>query len=208
MAGKGFRYRPVDISKRYLELARQYAASQNLAVEPVHSSFEELPEKLKSHLNPRFVSLGLTYGNFNPEHILGLLKQISGEDGYVYVEAQMRDRVDMNLIREIYKGVAFDMAKGKLALVGIDINHDVSKIEVDEDIRVWATVSNPSRVLTELNIEAGDRMLLFQSLRPNKEEFETPLQNAWPNYILIDTNASFIGAVLKPERGGEQGREE
>lgn len=80
-------YRPVDISAYYLEKSRKFAEEYGLEIKPIHSSFEELPEILKKEMSKtaKYVSLGLTFSNFNPQKILNLLKLIAGEKGFIFI---------------------------------------------------------------------------------------------------------------------------
>lgn len=101
--GKTFTYFPVDISEHFLNLAQTYAEAQNIETKTLKGSFEELPDVLGVSQKPRFVSLGLTFSNYNPVHITNLLKQIAGKNGFIFINAQMRDRTDMLQLRAIYE---------------------------------------------------------------------------------------------------------
>ena len=61
---------------------------------------------------------------------------------------------------------------------------------------MWCTVTHPSEAMRAKGFVAGERMLLFQSLRYTKEEFEDELNKAGGNYTLLDEGAPFIGVVL------------
>lgn len=193
--GKEFTYVPVDISEHYLALAQKHASGQGIQVRAMQCSFEELAEVLGESDKPRFVSLGLTFSNFEPQYILNLLKGIASKGGFVFINAQMRDRVDMEALREVYQGDAVTLADDKLKLVGLDPQRDVTERMANDKVEVWAEVLNPSDKLKEMSIEPGDKMLLFQSLRYTKEQLEEELKNASNNYTIFDTDESFIAAV-------------
>jgi hypothetical protein len=194
--GKSFVYRPVDISKRYLRLATDYAAQQGIPVSGLQSSFEELPTKLVGN-GKRFVSLGLTYSNYAPSEVLPLLKSMAGEGGTVFINAQIRERTDMQALMDIYKGVAHSMTEAKMHLLGLDMERDISSTEVTDEIKVWHGIKNLSPVLEECGAKTGDRILAFQSLRPSLETLESDISRFSGNYKLLDTGESFVGAILK-----------
>lgn len=195
--GRELTYQPVDISDKYLQLSTEYASAQGLNVRPSKSSFEELPEKLGSETNPRFVSIGLTYGNYNPPEILKLLKRLAGERGTVFINAQIRERTDIGAIRNIYADVAPGMVAAKIRLLGLDPETDISHIEVTDEVKVWYTLGSSSPILEEKGISAGSRLMVFQSLRPSLEKLEADISKVLSNYRLLDTGGTFIGAILK-----------
>lgn len=196
-AGKKFTYRPVDISEQYLKRAAEHASGQGIDVQPLRSSFEGLTHGLKGGALPRFVSLGLTYSNSNPDEVLSLLKEIAGKDGSVFINAQMRERTDIPALQEIYKGVAELMTAEKLRLIGLDPVEDIEAQEVTDEVKVWVTLKRSTPTLESMGIRAGDRLLVFQSLRPTKPELEAALTGSFKEYRLFDTAEPFIGALLK-----------
>ena len=64
------------------------------------------------------------------------------------------------------------MLAPKLELLGLNINQDMGDVEVTDGIRVWGTVRNINEILEEKGVKSGDKMLLFQSLRPSLEDLE------------------------------------
>jgi hypothetical protein len=196
-ARKNFIYRPVDISEYYLDQAANYASAQNIDVLPTQSSFEELPEKSPKSSSSRLVSLGLTFTNYESQEILSLLKAAAGEGGYIFVDAQMRDRVDMEKIVSTYAKDVRALSDPKLKLLGLDPVADVADYKTNDGVQMWYTLKNSNPVLEEKGIGAGDELLMFQSLRYTKESFEEALKATGLSYTLFDTNESFIGALLK-----------
>ena len=194
---KHFTYTPVDISERFLELAEAHARAQGIEVHTVQAPFEELVEKLGAPRAPRFVSIGLTYSNYEPAFILGLLKQVAGEGGYTFINSQQRDRVDMEQIQRIYKEDVYGIAKSKLELVGLAVDQDVASISTDDGIRAWCTLKNSSKILEKLGVTAGARLLIFQSLRSDKASLEEQVAQVFSEHTLFDTGAPFIGVLLK-----------
>jgi hypothetical protein len=195
--GKKFTYLPVDISSHYLLLAEKHASEQGIPVHAMQCSFEELAGELGESETPRFVSLGLTFSNFEPQHILNLLKGIAGNGGFVFINAQMRDRVDMAALQEVYQEDGVTLADDKLRLVGLDPHNDVAERKANDKVEVWGEVLNPSEKLKEMSMEPGDKLLLFRSLRYTKEQLEEELKKAGGEYTLFDTGESFIAAVVR-----------
>lgn len=195
--GKSFDYLPVDISERYLSLSERHAKEQGIEVHPIRSAFEELPELLDNNRQSRFVSLGLTYCNYNSENILRLLKAICGTNGNIFVNSQIRDRIDMVKLRSIYQAVAIGMVSPKLGLLGLEPGKDVSDAEVTEEIKIWYTIKNINTALEEKDIKPGDRILVFQSLRPTLDDLQRAISAEFDDYELLDTGESFVGVVTK-----------
>lgn len=197
---KQFVYRPIDISDKYLQLSAEYASGQGLNVRPLKTSFEELPEKLGAETNPRFVSIGLTYSNYDPHKVLTLLDTLIGEEGAAFINAQIYERSDIEAIRKIYAEVAPVMVAAKMRLIGLDPEKDVADLEVTDEVKAWYTITNPTPELEAIGVKKGERFLVFQSLRPTLEKLERDIAAVFPDYKLLDKGGSFVGAVLSKRK--------
>lgn len=196
--GKKCVYRPVDISEKFLNEAVDYAEHQGILAEPVRASFEELPSILKKSDKPRFVSLGLTYINYNPQEILKLLADIAGSNGYIFIGAQIRERVDVKRLVEIYAKDALPVANAKLKLLGLDAEVDVEDLHTNDDIQVWCTLKKVTPRLAEMGLKVGDKVLLFQSLRLSIDKLKHDLNEAgFSNYTMFDIGESFVDVLLE-----------
>lgn len=195
-ADKQFIYVPVDISSHYLELSEQYASAQGISVAPLRTSFEELPTRLKKTDVPRFVSLGLTFSNYAPSDILPLLKSIAGKDGMAFINTHIRERTDMQKVKDIYKRQVSKVFDPKLRLLDLCLE-DISERVVDDGITVWYTLQHSNPLLEKIGIRAGDRLLVFRSLRYTKDDLEKVVTSTFPSHVFFDHNAQFIGALLK-----------
>ena len=193
--GKTFTYVPVDISDHFLEMAESHATSQGIPVRKVKASFEELPEVLRESTTPRFVSLGLTFSNYAPQEILKLLTDIAGVNGFVFINAQMRDRVDMIELQKVYQEDAVRLVDDKVRLIGLDPSTDISPRIADDGFRVSCLVINSNPVLENIGIASGDKLIVFQSLRYTKESLESEL--AQYTHESFDTGSSFIGTIIR-----------
>ncbi len=194
---KHFTYAPVDINKDFLESAASYALGQGIQVHPLLLPFEELPEKLHDWQGPRFVSLGLTYSNYDPNSILTLLKVISGDKGQVFVDTQIRDRVDMKEVAAIYSRDVYAIAEPKLKLLGLNPQTDIADHICDDGVRVWSILRNSTPELEQRGIFKGAKLLVFQSLRPTLESFQRDIASVFPSFSLLDTGGPFVGAILE-----------
>lgn len=193
---KRFIYRPVDINTVFLKLAKDFASSLGIEVMPIHSTFEELPGRLGSSNKPRFVSLGLTYTNYLPEYILRLLKTIAGNSGKVFVEVQIRDRIDIDEVKLAYENDLYKMVRPRLNLIGLDPMTDVEKRYCDDGIRIWCLLKKSTEVLEKMGINAGTKLMTFQSLRSTVSEYENDIKKVFTSYDLIDIGDPFVGAIL------------
>jgi|JI10StandDraft_1071094.scaffolds.fasta_scaffold165702_1 ubiquinone/menaquinone biosynthesis C-methylase UbiE len=193
--GKTFTYVPVDISDHFLEMAESHATSQGIPARKVKASFEELPEVLGESATSRFVSLGLTFSNYAPQEILKLLTDIAGVNGFVFINAQMRDRVDMVELQKVYQEDAVRLVDDKVRLIGLDPFTDISPRIADDGFRVSCLVINSNPALESIGITSGDKLIVFQSLRYTKESLESEL--AQYAHESFDTGSSFIGVLIK-----------
>ena len=194
---KKFTYIPVDISEHYLCLSNQFATAQGISVKTVQSSFEELSDRLGEKTVVRFVSLGLTFSNYDPRILIPMLQDIAGKDGVVFVEAQMRDRIDLSELAKTYERDTSHIARQKVALLGLDPKTDISECIVDDGIRLWCTVLKTNPMLDEKGIVIDDKLLLLQSLRYTKESFEKTLIDSHADFTLLDNGSSFIAALIR-----------
>lgn len=192
---KSFTYVPVDISDHFLQMAESHATSQGIPVRKVKASFEELPEVLGDLTIPRFISLGLTFSNYAPQKILELLANIAGTNGYVFINAQMRDRVDMIELQKVYQEDAVRLVDDKMRLIGLDPVQDITPRIADDGFRVSCFILRSNKDLKDLGINSGDKVIVFQSLRYTKESLEFELSNY--NHESFDTGSSFIGTIIK-----------
>jgi SAM-dependent methyltransferase len=189
-------YRPVDISKYYLDKSRKHAEEYGLVIKPLQCSFEELPEILGVNNSiPRVVSLGLTFSNFESQGILGLLKRIAGFGGFAFVNSQIRDRIDMNKLKEIYDADIKSISNDKIKFLGLK-SDQVDNLIADDSVKVWITIKEVSENLRALGVQTGDKFLIFQSLRPTKESLINELERFGEKFDVFDVGDSFVGTLL------------
>lgn len=193
--GKTFTYVPVDISDHFLDLAESHASTQGILVKKIKASFEELPNFLEKTNIPRFVSLGLTFSNYYPQEIIALLKSIAGENGFIFINAQMRDRIDMNALQKVYADDAVQMANEKVGLIGLDPTQDVTPRLADDGFQVSCFILRSNKELENIGIKQGDKLIVFQSLRYTKDSLEKELKNE--RYQFFDTGSSFVASLIK-----------
>ncbi len=192
---KSFTYVPVDISDHFLEMAESHATSQGIPVRKVKASFEELPEVLGEPVVPRFVSIGLTFSNYAPQEIIELLTKIAGSNGYAFINAQMRDRVDMDELQKVYQEDVVKLVDDKVQLIGLDPIQDITPRLMDDGFRLSCFILRSNKELEDLGINSGDKMIVFQSLRYTKESLESELANY--AHESFDMGSSFIGTIIK-----------
>ncbi len=195
--GREFTYIPVDINDHFLDLAENHASKQGIKTRKIKASFEELPEVLGRPTLPRVVSIGLTFVNYDPQEILKLLSNIAGKNGYLFINAQISDRVDMALLKNIYQEDTKALFDEKLKLIGLDPNSDIIERTTDDGIKLWCKILNSNKTLEKLGIFKNDKLMIFQSLRYTKEQLKSELEKTGNKYILFDTRTSFIASVIK-----------
>jgi hypothetical protein len=190
-----FVYTPVDISDQYLDLAESHARNQGIEVKKIKSSFEELPDLIGKQNIPRFVSIGLTFSNYYPQEILGLLRKIAGDGGYIFINSQIRDRVDMDELQKVYQNDAEHLADEKVKFIGLNPDTDISPRLADQGFHVWTTILKNNEALEKVGVRVGDKIMVFQSLRYTKESLENELKNL--NHQIFDVGSSFIASIIK-----------
>lgn len=193
--GKTFTYIPVDISDHFLDIAESHASKQGILVRRIKASFEELPELLGEPHTSRFVSIGLTFSNYQPQDILKLVVDIAGKNGYVFINAQMRDRVDMVELQKVYQDDAIHLVDDKMRLIGLDPIQDITPRLVDDGFYVTCFILRSNSTLEDMHIKNGDKLIVFQSLRYTKDSLEDELCSY--NHESFDTGSSFIGTLIK-----------
>ena len=193
---KSFVYIPVDINQYYLNLAIDHAAEQEIPLMPIHSSFEELPKILKKTKKPRFISLGLTFSNYEAKEIIKLLEDISGSSGYIFINVQIKGRVDIEKLEKDYLTDAEYMCNNKIKLLDLDPKKDVSPKTIDDGIKIYCSIIKTNKILDKIGIKIGDKIILARSLRYTKEALEKELQKTNMEYFMFDTGESFIASLL------------
>ncbi len=194
--GKKFTYTPVDISNHFLDIAHSYAEEQGIPTRPFLMPFEEVSNELRSY-KPIFVSLGLTYINYKPAEALNMLKEMMGTDGIGFIDAQIRERTDIDRLVDIYKRDVYSIPEPKIILLGLNPQRDVEKYECDDGVRGWITLRNTNKNLQKLGVKPGDKLLTFQSLRPSLAEFEADISKIFERYQILDNGGPFVGALLE-----------
>jgi hypothetical protein len=192
--GKKFKYVPVDIDKKYLSFAEQNAKSQGIPTRGIHSTFEELESKLDTSL-PRFVSIGLTYTNYSPDKVLPLLNTIARPQGKIFIDAQIRERVDIAEVADIYQNEAYNLLEPKIQLLGLG-RDDIAERWCDDKIQAWFSIKTPNQKLKDRGVKPGDKFLTYYFLRPTKESLATDISNYFKQYTVLDTGEDFVGALL------------
>lgn len=193
---KDFLYIPVDVSSYFLDIANKSARKFNVDTKPIQISFEELPDTLEKHILPRFVSLlGLTFSNYQPSKILDLLHSIAGKDGYILIDTQLSNRVNLQELKIVYQKYVAPACDEKIRLLGLDPKKDVSERIADEQIAITCSVVNINKNLKDKGLEIGDKIKIFQSFRKTKSDFENDLKDF--DYTIFDTGNSFLSAMIK-----------
>lgn len=194
--GKSFRYMPVDVSRAYLAGAKKYAEDQGIPAKPIQAAFEDLPRVLGAAEKPRFVSLGLTFINYDPRVAFDFLRGAAGEGGSIFIDVQDRNQVDMEELMRIYREDARAIVGSKLPFVGLDIDKDIERVWANDGVEVWCQLNGVSPVLKQKGIKSGDSMVVLRSKRYAADEFTETLQASGMNHTPVGSADSFTGAIL------------
>lgn len=194
---KDILYVPVDISKQMLDVANTFAINAGFKTYPIHNTFENVVGILDGlNSDYRFISLGLTFINYEPDKILNILKKAADNNGSVFITAHIRERLDMETVRKTYESsVAKDMINGKLRLVGIDPETDIDNVEVTDEIKIYVTLKNTNPTLEKLGVDVGDKLFVLRSYRYSLDELKEILSGYGVDYY--DDDTEFIACVIK-----------
>ena len=196
--GKDIIYRPVDINKMMLKEAISFAESEGFIVNPIHDSFDKVYKYVQGENRYKFISLGLTFINYKIEDISSILKRIVSSNGSTFITAQIRERIDIETVKQAYAEIGgfskklFDI---KMSLVGVSPSDYI--YEVDDRIRAWCTIKNPSDLLISKGVKPGDRFLLFRSIRYSENELRELLKKEFDVKYFDKKDNSFIGCLLR-----------
>lgn len=193
---KKFTYFPVDISPYILKTSKNFASELEIETKPILASFEECADYLPNDGIYRFVSIGLTFVNYNIQDIFKLFENIVDQSGSIFINSHIRERTNIQKIRDLYVAQLESMILPKIQLLNLEFK-DLENIEVNDKVEVWCTIKNSSSILNEKGIKAGDKFLVFQSLRYSLDELKSEIMKTFPNYSMFDTGASFVGFLLK-----------
>jgi hypothetical protein len=127
-----------------------------------------------------------------------LLKKIAGPHGFAFIGAQLRDRVDMSVLQQIYQEDVSHAMDEKIKLLGLDPELDITPRIADDGIRAWTTILKSNSELEEVGVKVNDQLLVFQSLRYTKASLKEALKDS--QYQLFDTGSSFICCLLRRDR--------
>jgi len=138
--------------------------------------------------------IGLTYGNYDAELILDLLTEIAGTNSYIYFDIQLLERIDIDMLINIYKVNTRFACFEKLKLLGLSTVNIDDELVVDGCIEIKYKVTALSNFLTSHKVCIGDTICLFKSLRKNKLELENDLKKY--RSIVFDTKHSIISVLI------------
>lgn len=189
--GKHFEYYPIDISSDVLAESRRFAAEQNVVIHPMNGRFEDVAREIEQSVpEPRFVSLGATFANYEPSVIIPMTLQLAGKDGSVMITAQLRERIDINEVRKAYESPqTIKMYEGKLSLLGIQPD-DIERFEVSDDLIVRAQIKTPPQRLATMGMEPGDWVTILKTYRWSRGQLEDALRDT--DFVIHDTGATFV----------------
>lgn len=190
-SGRKFEYFPIDISAPVLEESSRFASEKKITTHPIIGRFEDLEKTIDQSVPiPRFVSLGATFANYEPEELISLMLRIAGDKGSVMVTAQLRDRIDIENTKKAYREPQMlKIFEGKLGLLGIQPD-DIECFDVTNDIVVRAKIKNPTPRLVSMGMMQGDWMTVLKSYRHSAEKIEALFRET--DYTIYDTGKSFV----------------
>ncbi len=196
--GKNILYVPVDINLDMLAIADEYAKKNGFNTYPINQTFEDLPMNLqKLPRLHRFVSLGLTFINYEPQKGLEILKRITDQKGTAFITVQLRDRIDINAIRKTYEDKdTQELFLKKIELLGLNPTINIQYVEVTNDVFVYYTIKNIPDNLKTKGLKNGDRLLTLRSYRHSYRDLKEILEKDF-KVKYFDRNSEFLAITIK-----------
>lgn len=195
---KNILYVPVDINSNILTIADEYAKKNGFDAYPINQTFEDLPMNLQRlpHLH-RFVSLGLTFINYEPQKGLEILKKITGQNGTAFITVQLRDRIDINSIRKTYEDkTAQELPLKQIELLGLDPTVNIQEVEVTNDIFIYYTIKNIPDNLKTKGLKNRDKLLTVRTYRHSYMDLKEVLEKDF-KVKYFDNNSEFLAITIK-----------
>ncbi len=195
------RYCPVDISSRFLQVAVDAMKPFAVPVSSFHCLFEELPERLST--NPivasehtRLVLLGLTFMNFEPHSILGLIRRLLRPHDAFLVAASLRQGETDDLLSPYRTETARRFNFFPLSLVGLEPEHMDYFVRFSGGrIEMGFTIGQETR-LEEMVLERDTEFLTAVSYRYTRDELLRVMQQYFsPVRMLVSSDDSVAVAV-------------
>ncbi len=196
--GKSLVYTPVDINSSMVESVSTHVSKEGIATFPIQSSFEDMEQFIEDKVTPRFLSLGLTFLNFNIDDILSILKKSLNAEGLAFINTQPREKVkDLKELVKAYSSKnLLKIYNSKLKLIGLEIDEDMGTIEVTDEVKVYYHVKKPSEQAKLLGICEGDTLFIFQSIRYPMDALKSRLESEFHCTYLYSED-DYLAILLK-----------
>ena len=195
---KELSYTPVDINKIILDAVSHHISEKGIDTYPIHSSFEDMEKYILDKTTPRFISLGLTFLNFQIDNILQIFKKSLNAGGLVFINTQPREKVsDLEELRKAYLSEhVVDMYNNKLKLIGLEHNQNIGTIEVTNEVKIYYNVVRPTEQAASLGIKAGDKIFVFQSMRYEVGYLKNKLESEF-QCEYFDTGDEYVAVLMR-----------
>lgn len=202
--GKDIIYVPVDINKNMLVAASERYSQLGIKSIPIQSPFEEL--NLENNLRGQvkdideravFVSLGLTFINYQPNNCLKMLKRIMGNNGYAFITSELRSGVDIEKIKEAYlSSEAQELIKLKLSLLRIE-DRDIKKVIATNDVFIKYVLGSVPESLKVKGVKQDDEILTVRTYRHLLTKLHKLIDSKFKaEFFLDDSEQNKFAAVL------------
>jgi hypothetical protein len=176
---RSLHYIPVDINPDYVQIAVNAAMPFAQKIYGMQSLFEECADKIPTEsYSSRFVFIGLTFMNFDPDKIIQMMKIIAGQGGTIGIATELI--TDQNSIHDIISHYQNENVR-QFALgpiKNLDIDHHKIEFDIRFDnhrVEVGFIFKSPA---PHLGINIDDRMIVAVSHRYTINEFEYILKAA------------------------------
>jgi uncharacterized SAM-dependent methyltransferase len=166
-------YIPVDVNEGYVQTAIRAARPYATRIFGVNALFDSCAAHIPVEVTgPRMVFIGLTFMNFNPQDILGVMKAIAKPGGIVAVASELLTphNTPQDVLKHYQNQQAYEFALGPMR----NLQLDPQKLDFDvrfENRRVEAGFIF-RKAATDLGISAGQRIIAAVSYRYSRQEFE------------------------------------
>jgi len=169
-------YCPVDINKKFLEMAADVVRSLSIEVCPIQMRFEDLPGEIEKQFADtdasRVVLLGLTFMNFPGRQILDILGKVAGARGLALIASELSERSKVAELLKAYQGPEVEEFNRKITrLLGIPDDHLQYIVSwVGSVIQVGFRLLRDTKLANGITITSGRTIITATSRRYSRVE--------------------------------------
>lgn len=196
--GKQIEYWAVDVNEYFGNLARDSMLKRGVDCSFAKKMlFEDIPAHLKEvhSSQPRLVIIGPTFMNFDPPHILGILKKCVSRSADACVSAiECADDIDTSVLTEGYKtDVCRKFTFLPLSLLGVKEEDAAYQVDFcDNKIEMSFILRNIPEKLKQKGVQNGDKIIVAISYRHTEKQYKNLLSHCFGKNSFFKMDSTIV----------------